>query len=76
MRQEVGEKNWERETGHMPHQSIWVMQAFGDGEWEATKGVTHKVSVLLLREFILTAVCGWQGTDRFSNEGHNPWQLS
>lgn len=37
-------------SGHLGH-------AKPSGEWEATKGVTQKMSSLLLREFIVTVVC-------------------
>lgn len=61
---------WERRIGRGRQDTCHIRafgscKPFGAGEWEATKGVTHKVSVLFLREFILTGVCvgGRVGTD-------------
>lgn len=52
MRQEAREKSLEREI--IPSGCWGHAKPSGDGEWEATKGGTQKMSSMLLREFILT----------------------
>lgn len=75
MRQEAREKSLEREI--IPSGCWGHAKPSGDGEWEATKGGTQKMSSMLLREFILTV--GGGGTVEpdvaLKAQRHPVWQL-